>query len=149
MIKKTITYTDYNGNQKTKDLYFNLTKTELYKMNFSEKGGFENYVKKLWNEEDGKEIIHVFDEILRMSYGEKSADGEYFVKYAPDGHRLGDDFAQTTAYDILFLELATDQVKGAEFINGVVPEELSNKTEKIVNDSTKVVSMNNVPIDNN
>lgn len=145
MLKKTITYTDYNGDQKTKDLYFNLTKTELYKMNFSAKGGFENYVNKLWNEEDGKEIIHVFDEILRMSYGEKSADGEHFVKFAPDGHRLGDDFAQTPAYDILFLELATNPEKGAEFINGVVPKDLRGKSE----DTMKVVGINHASSDNN
>ena len=32
MLKKTITYTDYNGNSRTEDFYFNLTKTELMKM---------------------------------------------------------------------------------------------------------------------
>lgn len=138
MLKKTISYTDYNGNEKKKDFYFNLSKSELYKLNFSEKGGLENYVKKLYNEEDGKAIINTFQEIILMAYGEKSADGEHFMKIASDGHRLGDDFAQTPAFDELFMELATDADKGAAFINGVVPKNISDESG-----DQKVVDMNN------
>jgi hypothetical protein len=32
MLKKTITYTDYNGNKLTEDFYFNLSRAEIAEM---------------------------------------------------------------------------------------------------------------------
>ena len=34
MIKKTVKYEDFNGVERSEDLYFNLTKTELQNLNF-------------------------------------------------------------------------------------------------------------------
>lgn len=124
MIKKTITYTDYDGVSRTEDFYFNLSKPELMEMDFSESGGMEKAIKKIVDAQDTKKIIEVFKDIILRSYGEKSADGKHFVKVR-DGHRLAEEFAQTEAYSELFMELATDDKAAAEFINGIIPQSLA------------------------
>ena len=35
MLKKTITYNDYNGAERTEDFYFNLTEAEVVEMQYS------------------------------------------------------------------------------------------------------------------
>ena len=44
MLKKTITYTDYNGNERTEDFYFNLTKAEVVEMEMSTSGGLTEMI---------------------------------------------------------------------------------------------------------
>jgi len=123
MIKKTITYTDYDGNTRTEDFYFNLSKPELMEMDFSASGGMEKMIKRIVATNDTKRIIEIFKDIILRSYGEKSADGKRFVKVV-DGRKLSEDFAQTEAYSELFMELATDDKAASEFINGVIPQNL-------------------------
>lgn len=125
MIKKTITFTDYNGNEKTKDYYFNLTKAEIAEMYFSESGSFVDYIRRIVESEDGKKIIEVYKELLLKSYGEKSLDGEYFMK----SDEMRKKFACSEAYSKLFMELATDDKAAAEFINGVVPKSVADKAK--------------------
>jgi hypothetical protein len=124
MIKKTLTYTDYDGNERTEDFYFNLSKAELMEMDFSASGGMEKMIKRIVDAQDTKRIIEVFKDIILKSYGEKSADGRRFIKVS-DGRRLAEDFAQTEAYSELYMELATNDKAATEFINGVIPQSLA------------------------
>ena len=124
MIKKTITYTDYDGNERTEDFYFNLSKAELMEMDFSATGGMEKMIKRIVEAQDTKRIIEVFKDIILKSYGEKSADGRKFLKVV-DGRKLSEEFAQTEAYSELFMELATNDKAATEFINGVIPQSLA------------------------
>lgn len=119
MIKKTITYVDYNGTERTEDFYFNLTKAEITEMEMGTTGGFTQMIQKIVAAQDTKAIVEVFKDLLLRSYGEKSADGRRFVK----NDELRADFQQTEAYSQLFMELATDADKASEFVNGIVPAE--------------------------
>lgn len=121
MLKKTITYTDYDGNERTEDFYFNLNDAELTEMELSTSGGLTAMIHRIVAAQDTPTIIKVFKDLVLKSYGEKTLDGKRFVKIAPDGHRLADDFAATEAYSILFMELAINAEKGAAFVNGVIP----------------------------
>lgn len=120
MIKKTITYTDFDDNERTEDFWFNLTKSELMEMDFSQTGGMEKLIQSIVDAQDTKRIIEIFKDIVLKSYGEKTLDGRGFIKVR-DGHKLADEFSQTAAYDTLFMELATNDKAAAEFINGVIP----------------------------
>lgn len=122
MLKKTIEYTDFNGDVRKEDFYFHFTQAEVAEMELSVDGGIglQEYINKVKDAKDSKTLVNVFKELLLKAYGEKSADNRRFIKIAPDGHRLADDFAQTEAYSILFMELAFDATKAAEFFNGVV-----------------------------
>lgn len=117
MLKKTMTYTDYDGNERTEDFYFNLTKAEVTEMEMSHTGGMVKLLEKIVAEQDVKRIIEIFKDLILRAYGEKSADGKRFVK----NQELRDSFAQTEAYSDLFMELATDAEAASAFVNGILP----------------------------
>lgn len=123
MIKKTVTYDDYNGFSRTEDFYFNLTKAEVMEMQLSTVGGLDTMLKKLVATNDMPSIIKVFKELVLKAYGEKSPDGRRFIK----NDELRSEFEQTEAYSIIFMELATDDKAAAEFINGIVPKDLADQ----------------------
>lgn len=126
MLKKTITYTDYNGSERTEDFYFNLTKAEIMEMEMSTTGGLAEMINRIVAAQDMPAIIKVFKDLVLRAYGEKSADGKRFVK----SDEIATGFAQTEAYSILFMELATDAEKASEFVNGVVPADMSKAVAK-------------------
>lgn len=117
MLKKTIPYVDFDGNERTEEFYFNLTKAEVIEMEMSTSGGLAAMLEKIVASQDTKRIIEVFKDLILKSYGEKSPDGKRFVK----NQELRDAFSQTEAYSELFLELATNPEAAAAFVNGIVP----------------------------
>lgn len=117
MLKKTITYPDFNGNERTEDFYFNLTKAELTEMELSVNGGMTEWIHQIINTLDNKEIFKIFKKIVLSAYGEKSVDGKRFIK----SEELRNAFEQTEAYSELIMELLEDESKAAAFINGVIP----------------------------
>ena len=117
MLSKTITYTDYNGVERTEVFYFNLSQAEIMEMELSTSGGMAEMIDKIVAAKETPEIVKIFKDIILKAYGEKSPDGKRFVKSA----ELASAFSQTEAYSKLFMELATDTEAAAEFINSVVP----------------------------
>lgn len=117
MLKKTITYTDYNGNERTEDFYFNLTEAEIMEMEMSTAGGLAESIQRIAAAQDAPSIIKIFKDIVLKAYGVKSADGKRFIKNSA----IREEFEQTEAYSKLFMELATDENAAAEFVNGIVP----------------------------
>lgn len=129
MLKKTITYTDYNGLERTEDFYFNLTKAEVMEMEMSKKGGLAESIQRIVAAQDTPAIIAVFKKLVLDAYGERSADGREFLKEDENGRRLSNKFKQTEAYSILFMELATDDKAAAAFINGIVPPDMAKAAQ--------------------
>lgn len=125
MLKKTITYTDYDGNERTEDFYFNLSKPELVEMEMSSTGGLEKTMQKIVAAQDGKRIIEIFKDIIIRAYGEKSLDGRRFVK----SKELTDAFTQTQAYTELFMELATNADAAQAFVNGIIPAQVAEQAK--------------------
>ena len=124
MIKKSITYTDYNGVERKEDFYFNLTKAEIMEMEMSTAGGLAEMIEKIVAAQDAPAIIKIFKELVLKAYGEKSADGKRFIK----SEEIATAFSQTEAYSILFMELATDAEAAAAFVNGIVPADVAQQT---------------------
>ena len=124
MIKKTITYTDYNGLERTEDFYFNLSKAEVMEMEMSTTGGLAERITRVVNAKDQPTIIKIFKELVLKAYGEKSADGKRFIK----SDEIATAFSQTEAYSQLFMELATDADTAAAFVNGIVPADLAQQS---------------------
>lgn len=117
MLKKTITYTDYNGTERKEDFYFNLTQTEVYEMEMSVNGGLAEKLQKIIDAMDAPFIMKTFKDLIAKSYGEKSEDGKRFIK-SPE---LSEAFFQTEAYNKLFQEIVTDAKAAADFVNGILP----------------------------
>lgn len=127
MLKKTITYIDYNGVERTEDCYFNLSKAELMEMEMSISGGLTEMIEKVVATKDAPAIIKIFKELVLKAYGEKSADGKRFEK---KNGALAEAFAETEAYSQIFMELATDADKAAEFVNGIMPSDIAKQLPK-------------------
>lgn len=126
MLKKTITYRDYNDNERTEDFYFNLSKAELMEMEMSISGGLTEMINKVVAAQDAPSIIKVFKELILKAYGEKSPDGKRFIK----NDELRESFAQTEAYSELFMELATNPDAASAFITGVMPAQIEEEMKK-------------------
>lgn len=135
MLKKTITYTDYNGEEARDEFYFNMTRAELVELEFSMEGGFSGTMMKMIQTDpegkvNGKVIMEEMKKLVLKSYGVKSLDGKRFIK----NDQLRQDFESSEAYSVLFMDLVTDAEAAAAFINGIMPqglvEEVSKMTEE-------------------
>lgn len=123
MIKKSITYTDYNGNERTEDFHFNLTKAEVMELEMSTKGGLAEMIQRIVAAQDQPAIIKIFKDLIIKAYGVKSPDGKRFIK----NQEVVDEFVQTEAFSELFMELATDADAASKFVNGIVPASLAQQ----------------------
>lgn len=129
MLKRTISYEDYDGNRRTEDHYFNMNKSEVIKwLTTSGDYTLDKVMERLTKERNGKEIMRIFEEMIKISYGKKSLDGRKFEK----SEDIWNDFYQTEAYSELFTELVTDATKAAGFFNGIIPKQLGDEVKKIM-----------------
>ena len=120
MLKKMITYTDFNGQTRTEPFYFNLTNAEVAEMGVGLVGGgsLDEYIERLSSEQDPRKIIAIFKDLIQRSYGKKSDDGRRFMK----SEEILKEFTETEAYSVLFMELANDANAAAAFFDGIIPE---------------------------
>lgn len=117
MLKKTITFVDYNGTTRTEDHYFNLNESEALKLELMEKGGLTEKINRIIAAQDIPVIMETFEYFIKKSYGEKSPDGREFIK----SEELTRKFIQTEAYSKFMMELCTKDGAAAEFVNAIVP----------------------------
>lgn len=127
MIKKKVTYTDYNGNERTEEHHFHLNKAELTEMELSVDGGLSNYYQKIVDSQSVPELAKIFKELLLKSYGVKTDDGKGFRKLDANGNPLWVEFSQTAAYEEIYMELIQDTDKAIAFFNGIIPSDMQQK----------------------
>lgn len=122
MLKKTITYTDYDGVQRTEDFYFNLSKAEITEMELSMEGGMRAYIQKIIAAKSQLALVTLFKEIVMKSYGKKSPDGRLFMK----NDAIRAEFEAHPAYSMIYMDLVTDEAKASAFVNGIMPADAQN-----------------------
>lgn len=123
MIKKTITYNNFNDEEITEDFYFGLLESEIAKLELETKGGMVAKIQKAVDTKEVPELVKIMCDFIDMSFGVKSPDGKYFTKDEND-LKL---FKSTKAYDKLYMELVTNTKSAIDFVNGIFPKELVNK----------------------
>lgn len=129
MITKTIPYVDFNGKARTEEFNFHLSKPELLELDASYEGGWVAHVQRIINTNSNAEIFHTMKDFILRAYGVKTEDGRRFKKIDDNGTPLSRSFEESPAYEILLMELTLGENAGAaaaEFINGVVPKDMSN-----------------------
>ena len=137
MITETIKYTDYNGVEREEKFLFNLSKAELMEMEMGTTGGLAEMIQKIVETQDAPSIIKIFKDLILKAYGEKSADGKRFIKVSDAGTPLSIGFSQTEAFSQLFMELATDADAAAEFVKGIIPNDIDISEAKLPKAKTK------------
>ncbi len=137
MYKKAIKYTDYNGEEREEDFYFNLNKAELVDMQMSVNGGFDEYIKRITAEKDTAKLIKLFKDLILRSYGEKSLDGKRFIK---DMDKTL-EFTQTEAFSEYYVTLATNTDEAVAFIKGIFPStpEFDKEIDRVVSEEIKKI----------
>lgn len=121
MIVKTVTYTDFNGNERTESFWFHLSRPELTEMLLGIDNNIETYIKTIIKSENYYEIVKIFKKLLLEAYGEKSEDGRRFIKL-PEKTK---EFSESEAYSVLFTELTTNEEKASEFVNGLISKDIA------------------------
>lgn len=129
MIKKTVTYKDYNNVERTETHYFHFNEAEILEMEMSVEGGFAERVQRIVDAKEQSALMGVIKNFVLDAYGVKSEDGKRFIKNA----EVRDAFVQSPAYSKIFMELITNDELAAEFVNGVVPESMKDRLKAIAN----------------
>lgn len=126
MTSRIIEYTDYDGVQQKREFFFNFTEAEIAEMQLSVSGGMQALIRRISETRDNVQLIKLFKQMVLDSYGEKSLDGQRFVK-TPE---IKAAFEQCPAYSKLFMELASDAEKAAKFLNDIMPESVKQNNIK-------------------
>lgn len=129
MFAKKIKYTNFAGETREEEFFFHMSKTDIVQWQYSVNGGIDQLFKRIINKGDQHALIETVKDLIHRSYGEVSIDGKSFERKR-DGRSLADDFEQTAAYDVLFMELITDDKAAAEFLNGLMPPDILSQLAK-------------------
>ena len=136
MYKKTIKYTDYDGNEREEDFYFNLSKAEIMEMQLSMNGGLAAHIQKIIASQDVPTLSALWKDLILKAYGEKSPDGRRFMK----SKEISEAFEQTEGYSEFFMELLIDANAATDFVNGIVPKDMASQVEAIANKARNVTA---------
>lgn len=132
MYAKVIKFEDFNGVKREEEHFFNLNKAEVIKwLTTSGDYTLDKVLERLSKERNGKKIMEIFEEMIKMSYGKPSLDGRKFEKTDD----IWNDFYQSDAYSELFTELVTDAAKAADFVNKIIPKDLAEEVAKIIKEN--------------
>ena len=80
MLKRQITYTDFNDEEVTETFYFNISKPELIELEVEYAGGFTSMINRIIESTDPGRLVAEFKRLILMAYGVKSDDGKQFMK---------------------------------------------------------------------
>lgn len=130
MYTRKLTYTDFDGVERTETFRFNLTKAEIAELELSTEGGLQNHLQNIIDSKSQTDLIRNFKKILLLAYGEKSPDGRRFDK----SEEISAKFASTQAYSDLFMEFATNSESALNFVKQILPPDMvsaSNATEGV------------------
>lgn len=131
MLKKTITFTNYDGEEQSVDAYFNLTRTECMDLNleYEEEGGLIGKLKKMINEKKNgdsipqKPAVDFVRLIVERSYGVRPKDDpSMFLKEDENGNPYYRKFRQSLAYHTYVYKLLSGEESLDEFVENVMPK---------------------------
>lgn len=132
MFKYEVEYEDYDGNQKSRVLYFNLDKDELLRLQVSGakitedgiEGGMADQIKAVVESGDAEKIFEFLEWTIEKSYGER--EGDLLVKDEKAWHR----FRYSRAYTEFLWTLFSDSSLSAEFVQKTFPKGIVDEFNK-------------------
>lgn len=129
MFTETVTYTDFNDNQQSETLYFNLSKKEMMDLQYSVEGGFDKKLETIVTGGNEAEIMKTFINFIELSYGIKSEDGRRFIK----SKEATEEFMNSLAFEAFLNKLTDgDDAYVNSFVSGIMPRDLVTKANQPV-----------------
>lgn len=136
MYKRSITYTNFDGEKVTKDHHFNLTKAEVIEMQLSAEDGLDKKIQRMSGTGDNGYIVSTLKDMILKSYGKMTEDG--FIK----SKEISAAFASSEAYSEFFMELIQNPEEQKAFFTGIMPKEVSatikEQFDKVINEQPKI-----------
>lgn len=126
MLKKQVTFKDYDGNDKSTTLYFHLNKFEWLELETYTNGGLIENLKNAIETGNAKKTIDILKKIILRAYGEKNVENGNFEKSDDIAIR----FSKTDAFSELFYELAYNEEASKAFFLGLIPDDLRAEASK-------------------
>jgi hypothetical protein len=126
MLKKSITFENFDGVTVTKDYYFNITKAEIALRELESDGTWSETLEAIKNSDKGSVVLPEFRKIIQWMYGEK--DGDSFVKTDAAWER----FNNSEPWSVLIMELLTNAGYAADFITAAMPADMQGQVKEAV-----------------
>lgn len=125
MFKKTIKYTDFNGEEQEKDFWFHLSNAKLAVISA---GGndMKARAERMIKAKDNVAILDELRSLIRMSCGIRSDDGQRFIQ-TPEAQS---ELLDSPAFDELLFELFVGN-NAAQFFAALVPPEQQKQIEEL------------------
>ncbi|NLE05472.1 MAG: hypothetical protein GX638_11825 [Crenarchaeota archaeon] len=143
MIRKVISYTDYDGKSATMVAYFHLNKFEWLELETYTSGGLVRNLENALETNNTKKTIDILKKLLLRAYGEKDPETGEFLK--DDDRAI--KFSKTEAFSELFYELAYNEEAAKEFFMGLIPAEYRVEAEKkVIEKQNEVVNQPNLTV---
>lgn len=120
MLKKEISYVDYNGDSQTDVCYFHLNKAELGKLQMKMDGKFLDHIQLLLEKKKVGSLYDFFYNLILDSYGEKDVSGRKFIK----SKEIRDGFEQSIAFSEILMDIVSSPDKMAAFTKGILPPDM-------------------------
>ena len=105
MYKEKITFKNFNDEEVTDTLRFNLSEMELLDLAKDDPTFSAAYLKALMDDGDSFEMFRFVRKILALSFGKLSDDGNEFMK-SPE---IMERFLHSAVYDALISKIASSQ----------------------------------------
>ena len=132
MVKRNVTYNDFEGEERTDVFYFNLTEAELADIELQYDGDMAKKMQIMQEKRDGRGMFEMISNLILRAYGEKTSDGKRFVKNA----EMREAFAASDAYSKLLMDLLEDDKKLANFMTAIMPVNIREKVEQRLKENT-------------
>ena len=132
MIKKTVTYRDFNDREVTEDLYFHAP-TNVLLDNLDLEDEFEALGHRLTGDKreltlkEKRDILGLVKRLISISYGKRSEDGTKFYQ----GPEVLREFQASAAYDAFLWAIFTNQQGALEFMTGIFPQDLAERAAQV------------------
>lgn len=130
MLKKNVKYKNFDDEEVEETFYFHLSQVELlrWEAQLQATGGLGEHFKDVMNSGDGARIMKFMEDLIGRSIGIPGPGGKGFLK---ENGSVAEDFRSSLAYDNFFMGLVTNPDSAADFMNGIVPKELTETVERM------------------
>lgn len=137
MLQHTITYDDFDGNERTETFFFHLTQSSIVEIAMDVLGfdagpniDVNAILDRIIARGNASEVMATFRSLIEKSVGVKSDDGVRFVQ----DKDFVDGFMQSNAYQELFMHLMTDEKFRDDFFEKALPPKLAQKFSQVRNE---------------
>lgn len=121
MHSRTVEYVNFNGKTVQRTFYFNITKAELALREARSDGTWSQSLEVIKNSDKASVVLPEFEKLIEWSYGDKSEDGESFVK----SDEIWSKFVNSEPWSALVMDLLTNAASAAQFFNAILPPDIA------------------------